>query len=72
MKDLKQQATACNSGSSNNLDARNFKLLISRFFGPSLAPPTEPTSPQELARLLLQDQTDETDKPALEKSGARP
>jgi hypothetical protein len=35
------------------------------------APPPEPTSQQELARLLLQDQPDEPDKPALEKSGAR-
>jgi hypothetical protein len=48
-----------------------FKLLISRFFGPSLAPPTEPMKPAEVATLLLQGQTDETDKPAPEKSGAR-
>jgi hypothetical protein len=34
-----------------------------------LTPPPEPTSPGELARILLQGQTDETAKPALEKSG---
>jgi hypothetical protein len=63
MKDLKQQATACNSELSNIFDARNFKLLIRRFFGPSLAPPPEPTSPVELARILLQGQTENNAKP---------
>jgi hypothetical protein len=56
MKDLKQQATACNSELSNIFDARNFKLSISRFLGPSLAPSLDPMKPAEVARLLLQGQ----------------
>jgi hypothetical protein len=43
----------------------------SPLYPPFPPPEPKPTSPAELARILLQGQTDETDKPALEKSGAR-
>ena len=36
-----------------------------------LAPPLEPTSPQELARLLLRGHAHVDDLPAIEKSGER-
>jgi hypothetical protein len=43
----------------------------SPLYPPFPPPEPKPTSPAELARILLQGQTDETDKAALEKSGAR-
>jgi len=54
-----------NSELSNIFDARNFKILISRFLGPPLEPPTDPLilactlsppiNPVAIARLLLPD-----------------
>ena len=68
MQNMNERTKFRNSKLPNIFDARDFKLLIRRFFGPSLAPPTEPMKPADVARLLSQSQTD---KPALEKSGAR-
>jgi hypothetical protein len=56
MQKLVERKPFRNSELSNIFDARNFKLSISRFLGPSLAPSLDPMKPAEVARLLLQGQ----------------